>query len=407
VPPDTSFLMRLSSGCGLQPSGHKSWAARYRVGRRTRKYTIGPFPRVGLKEARDKARAALESVAAGADPAEAKIAGRSPDASVEYHIGLYREQHVATKLRPGTAAYVNRILDDMAEAWKGRALASIKRADVLALRGAAFKRGPTAATTTAKRVSAFLQWCIEERGAIEINPAGSIKRAKNDDARDRTLDDAELVAVWRGCPDNRYGKFVRLLILTGCRRAELGKLAPSEVGADEIVIPKERIKNGVALHIPITAPMRAILDTLSKDHPFVWGKFGIPNDDRARDAVTAHIPHWTLHDLRRSFRTGLGRIGVAPHIAERCVNHRVGGMMAVYDRYSYGPEVRAAFEKWSGHVADIVKGSEARRRRDLAAGLHSSGAPYHERAGNPRGSLVNFNAIRAAAAKVTVRQGEA
>jgi integrase len=73
-------------------------------------------------------------------------------------------------------------------------------------------------------------------------------------------------------------------------------------------------------------------------------------------AAGTHLPHWTVHDLRRTMRTGLGRLGVPPHIAELAINHAKAGIVAVYDRYTYEAEVAAALAKWAEHVAAIVEG---------------------------------------------------
>ncbi len=68
---------------------------------------------------------------------------------------------------------------------------------------------------------------------------------------------------------------------------------------------------------------------------------------------------WTLHDLRRTMRTGLGRIGVPPHIAELLINHVKGGIEAVYDRYSYAAEKRDALARWAAHVAPWSRAAPA------------------------------------------------
>jgi len=70
------------------------------------------------------------------------------------------------------------------------------------------------------------------------------------------------------------------------------------------------------------------------------------------------LEHWTPHDLRRTMRTGLGRLGVPPHIAELAINHVKQGMIAVYDRYKYEGEISAAFVRWADHVESIVTGDE-------------------------------------------------
>src|SRR4249919_997198 len=104
----------------VQPTGRKSWAVRYRIGRRTRKLTLaGRYPVLSLAKAREAARAALEGVSIGKDPAAAKRAGTPTDDSLAAYIALYREKHVST-VRAGTAANINRELERMQDEWPGR-----------------------------------------------------------------------------------------------------------------------------------------------------------------------------------------------------------------------------------------------------------------------------------------------
>jgi Arm DNA-binding domain len=104
----------------VQPTGVKSWAVRYRLGQRTRKLTVpGRYPVLSLGKARDAARAALESVADGEDPAAAKQAGTPADDTLAAYIALYREKHAST-VRPGTAANINRELEHMQDTCPGR-----------------------------------------------------------------------------------------------------------------------------------------------------------------------------------------------------------------------------------------------------------------------------------------------
>ena len=73
-----------------------------------------------------------------------------------------------------------------------------------------------------------------------------------------------------------------------------------------------------------------------------------------------NMPAWVLHDLRRTFRTGLGRLGVPSHIAELAINHTRGGIEAVYDRYSYQGEIAAALAQWAEHVTAIVENRKSK-----------------------------------------------
>ena len=79
------------------------------------------------------------------------------------------------------------------------------------------------------------------------------------------------------------------------------------------------------------------------------------------------MPQWTLHDLRRTFRSGLARLGIPPHIAERCVNHHQGGIQAIYDRYQYRDEVTATLLRWANHIEEIVNGSSGAKVIPLRA----------------------------------------
>ena len=72
--------------------------------------------------------------------------------------------------------------------------------------------------------------------------------------------------------------------------------------------------------------------------------------------LMADVPPFTIHDLRRTMRTHLGKMGVDRFVAERCLNHKIAGMEGVYDAGDYLPERRVALNKW----ADFLIACEAR-----------------------------------------------
>ncbi len=158
---------------------------------------------------------------------------------------------------------------------------------------------------------------------------------------DGAIDWTELVSVWLALPDDDYGRIMRLLILTGCRREEIGDLKWSEIDkeAGTITLPPERTKNkqrhvvprsSTALKIIEDAPHRA-----ERDFVFGFGKKGLQDwtkpKARLDKAVTLKTP-WTPHDLRRTIRTGLGGLGVLPHVAEAVLNHLPAKLIRTYDR---------------------------------------------------------------------------
>ena len=340
----------------VQPTGAKSWAVRYRVGRRTRKLTLpGRYPVLSLAKAREAARLALESVTTGADPAAAKQAGTPADDTLAAYIALYREKHVS-RLRPGTAANTNRELEHMQDAWPGRTLRSISKKDIVTVIDKTMKRGPSAGVTAWKVAKAFFAWC-EAREDDFASPARSIRKPAKEKSRERVLDDGELKLTWEAADreGGPAGALVKMLILTGARRNEITELSRDEIKAEAIELPGERTKNGLPHTIPLTPMIRGLLEALPRTGKFVINGRDQPFGDHsgAKEKITPAIRSWTLHDLRRSFASGLQRLGVAPHIVELALNHRSGtfsGVAGIYQRHRYAKEVRDAFELWSQHI---------------------------------------------------------
>jgi integrase len=171
--------------------------------------------------------------------------------------------------------------------------------------------------------------------------------------------------VWNACGgDSDFAKIVRLLILLGCRRQEIGSLRWGELDLDDgvLAIPGSRTKSGNALALVLPDAALAILSsTPRRDSVFVFGGAAgflswSTSMATLRRRITTPMAQWSLHDLRRTFRSGLGRIGVPPHIAERLVGHAVGGVEAIYDRYRYTSEMQNALATWASHVTSVVEG---------------------------------------------------
>jgi integrase len=344
----------------VQPTGAKSWAVRYRTGPRTRKLTLsGRYPVLSLAKAREAARMALEGVTNGRDPAAVKRAGTPADDTLAAHIVLYREKHVSN-VRSGTAANINRELERMQDAWPGRSLQSISKKDVVAVIDKALKRGPSAGVTAWKVAKAFFNWC-EAREDDFASPARSIRKPAKEKFRDRVLDDNELKLTWEAADaeSGTAGALVKLLMLSGARRNEITELARDEIKPEAIELPGNRTKNGLPHTIPITPMIRQVFDSLPSTGKFLLNGTDRPFGDHsgAKLKIAPAIQPWTLHDLRRSFASGLQRLGVAPHIVELALNHRSGtfsGVAGIYQRHRYAKEVRTAFELWSQHIEALT-----------------------------------------------------
>jgi integrase len=180
------------------------------------------------------------------------------------------------------------------------------------------------------------------------------------------LEDEAIKAIWDACPDDDFGKFVKLLLVSGGRRDEIGALRWDEINLNTgmLIIHEGRVKNRHALRLPLPEPALVILRAMPRGGgPCVFGNpahgfTGWSVAKRKLDArlVDHSLPNWRIHDLRRSMRTGLGRLGVPPHIAELAINHVKKGVLADYDHYSYEGEIAAALAQWSEHLMAIVEG---------------------------------------------------
>jgi len=374
----------------IQPSGAKSWAVRYRHGGRTRKLTLGAYPALDLVKARTEGRAALQSVSLGQDPiAERKVAVPLPTRDlIGSVIDSFIERHVKPRNRPRTAEETIRILrTKVLPVWDGRKIQDIGRRDVIELLDGIVDAGtPVAANRTLAALSKLFNWATD-RGVIDANPCVRIKAPAAETSRDRVLSDDELRLLWRACTTIGwpFGPFVQLLLLTAQRRDEVAKMRRVELreGGTLWTIPAERAKNGQVHDVPLSAAAQGVLGSLPRVAGragyliSTTGNSGISGYAKAKarldavmlvlartDAVAAGgdpdsiaIEPWRLHDLRRTASTGMGRLKIEPHVIEAVLNHRSGviqGVAAIYNRYQYLDEKRAALEAWAARVELLV-----------------------------------------------------
>jgi integrase len=225
--------------------------------------------------------------------------------------------------------------------------------------------GAVAADRVRASLSAFCGWMIE-RQIIEANPCTGIKRKANGGGRDRVLSMEELTAVWAATDsDFDHDRIVRLLMLTGQRREEIGGLEWSEVdfARREIQLPATRTKNNKAHVIPLSDQALEILHAVSMRHgrqhlfgtgkgPFSgWSK----SKQRLDDRLAGRVAPWTLHDLRRSFASHCADLDFGSVLAiEAGLNHLSGeraGIKGIYNRGKQEKQKRELMEKWGGHIA--------------------------------------------------------
>jgi integrase len=362
-------------GFGVRMRGKtKRWTVQYRVGAQQRRESLGDVRKVRLEDAKKIARQRFAQVELGADPAAERSQARQTAAAAKLTLASVAARYLAAKedrLRPSTYKQARH---HFAVLWKplaDRPIDDLKRADVAArLQEIIAENGRTAAARARGNLSALFTWAMKE-GLCETNPV----MATNDPdegilPRDRVLTDQELAAVWKACGDDDFGRIVRLLVLTACRREEIGALKWSEIDLENgvMTVSGERTKNRRALVLTLPTFAIEILRSTTRrtareylfggrGGPFsAWSYSKIALDNRITAAEGKPLSRWTLHDLRRTTRTGLGKLGIQPHIAELVINHVAGGAQAIYDKHRYEREIAHALASWASHVADIVAG---------------------------------------------------
>lgn len=362
----------------LQPSGAASWALFYRVDGVQRKLTLGSYPTLSLKAAREKADKARVVIADGGDPHADKVATRAAartridDDSVESVVASFMATYANRNLKPRTAREVGRVLtSEFVKHWPRRRLADIKPVDVHKALDAIIERGsPYAANRALGWFKRLCKWA-EGRQIIDVSPCAKITAPAPEKSRERVLSDGELAAVWRaaeavGWP---YGHVIKLLVLTGARFGEATGLEWRELNLDAQAwaLPGDRTKNGRQHTIPLSARAVEILKSaprIGETYVFTFtGDKPLAGNGIIKRKLDEKLPDgmepWRLHDLRRTFASGLARLGAPIHVVEKLLNH-VGGVLSgvagIYNRHSYADEQRAAAEAWARHVDSLVSG---------------------------------------------------
>jgi len=360
-------------------NGRGSWRIRYRPhrGAPQRWFTFGDARTVDLGEAIKKARELLSKVQVeGKDPHVERRAAIGDGKTMPDLLPAYLAERKA-EIRKRHHGEITRHLEKHWKPLHSKKLRSIARSDVVeVLDQIAQSCGKGAADRARSALSQFFTWAID-RTYAENNPTLGIKPRNPKPAKNRTLSDAELVEVWDACPDDDFGKIVKLLILTLQRRGEIGNLELSEIdaAARQILLPEHRTKNGRPHIIPLSTPAWEILESVprreGRDLLFGrgaggfggWTKSKADLDERIAKARkkagnAKPMPAWTLHDLRRTGSTNLHERKFAPpHVVEAILNHVSGhqaGVAGVYNKAQYLDERREALEAWGQFITKRV-----------------------------------------------------
>lgn len=234
--------------------------------------------------------------------------------------------------------------------------------------------GRSARAHALKDIRTFFNWTIPRY--LAASPATGIKMP-NQPSRDRVLSDDELKRVWIAAEQlGQFGVIVRLLILTGQRRGEIGSLKWEWIKDRSITLPASATKNGREHSVPMT---EYALSTFQPCRNTALSKFVFPaRSSSTTSGISARSESpfntwskthsnilklsgtsgWTLHDLRRTFASNQARLGTPIHIIEKLLNHVSGslaGVAGIYNRYSYFEEMAVAMQRHEDFVLSLAR----------------------------------------------------
>jgi integrase len=340
-------------GLRVSPGGTKAFVLMH--GKSRQLTTLGRYGIISLAQARAKAKEMLAERTLGTH--------RAPTITFEEAYELFKTSHCDQKKARTAKSYQRIIEKHLLPKLRRERLEDIS-AHTLAGIADKLLETPSEHAHTQAVSRTFFRWAVRRR-YIKHSPIEGLQLAKPV-TRDRVLTEDELVRVYRAAEDYPFGTIVRLLILTGQRRGEISSLRWEYINeADRtITLPASITKNNRQHTFPYGKMTQQILKTIPHLCEYLlpargnseasfsgWSKCKAAFDKKCK------IAPWTLHDLRRTYSTAHAAIGTPPHITERLLNHASGtisGVAAIYNRYAYMDEMRAAAMGFEWHLSSLL-----------------------------------------------------
>lgn len=327
-------------------------------GQSRQRITIGRYPAISLAEARTEAKRLIAE----------RTLGNSRVATIKFSSALdsFFELHCST-LRLSTAKETRRLLTKhFLPKWGRLSLADITPRHIISITDSLLKT-PSEALHAHRVVRLFFRWAVG-RQMLSSSPCDGLPAPAKERVRDRVLSDEELAEVWAVANFYPFGTIIRLLILTGQRRGEIGSFKWEWINESDrtITIPPEATKNGRRHTFPYGSLVAEILEDLPR------GEFVFPARGKSSSSFSGYSPSkvafdkkckvedWSLHDLRRTFATNLAALGVRMEVTEKLLNHvsgSFGGIVGVYQRYGFADEMREAVDAWEKKLSTMLKHS--------------------------------------------------
>ncbi|OYX39015.1 MULTISPECIES: integrase family protein [unclassified Sphingomonas] len=354
----------------VAPSGHKSFAIIARTPEKKQVWAvIGDCDVIGLDEARERAREGVKRIKQGLAPfpdATPPVAVRTFKAVLDDFLKRHVRKEGQKDAQPlRSAREIERIFSKYVEPkWAARPFTSIRRVDVTELIDSIQdNNGSPQADAVLAQLSSLFGWYASRSDDYTSPIVRGMKRTKSKArARERTLTDDEIRAVWKASGDlGTFGAFVRVSLLTAQRRAKVAAMQWDDIVDGVWTIRAEEGEKGNAQYLKLPATVRALIEALPKidKNPHVFagrGAKAIAGFSKGKALLddSAPMPDWVIHDLRRTAKTLMRRARVDRDISERVLGHVIPGVEGVYDRHTYADEMGEALEKLAGIVALIL-----------------------------------------------------
>src|SRR5262249_54006298 len=300
-------------------------------------------------------------VASGSDPATAKLEAKQRNGeTLGAEIARYLERKRAA-LKPRTYHEVQHHLLHHAKPLHHLPITKIDRRTIAQrLAEIETSSGPVARNRVRSSLSSLFTFMIKE-GLCESNPISRTGLANEGGSRDRVLAETELREVLGALDDGPFCDIIRMLVLTGMRRSEVGGLLWSEVDFSRnlLTLLPARTKNKRLFELPMSTQVRAILERQHRHegHVFGTGKGGYSNWSEGKSNLDKRlngVAPFRIHDIRRSMATMLAdRLNIQPHIIECVLNHYSGfraGVAGIYQRQRYLEPMRQALQSWADYI---------------------------------------------------------
>lgn len=346
-------------------NGIKTFSFPFRLGARTGRLSIGRYPQITLKNAREIVTQAKSEIINNVDPRNKKRADRKAlDNTLQILLDQFIEKYSKKKNKSWRQAEYNLRLY-LLKPLGDRPVTQINRADILSIIDNLTSLGKlTTANRALAHIKRFFGWLIE-RGYIDYSPAVYIKPLHTEKPRERVLSDEEIKVIWESLDqlNDSYRNCIKLLFYCGQRLSETAHLRSSQIEDDIWHLTSEDTKNKTPSLVPLSLQALELINKThqkDKDYIFTSGRIGdlpINGFSKSKNNINKHskITDWKLHDIRRTVATNLSKMGYDRLLIKRILNHVDRDVTAIYDRYQYINEKKDALQQWAEKLDKIVR----------------------------------------------------